>query len=250
MNLGAKIMFANRTSAGMKLAEKVEQYLSRYKGLDQRSNLLVVGLPRGGVPVAFEIARKFGCPLEVMVAKKLGYPGQPEFAIGAVSSDGVVVLNPDIPKSPEWQAYIEQERQRLLAETSKIERQFYELAGRKASSFKDKVVIVVDDGIATGMTAMAALETARKRGASYTILATPVLSPSSLYELRPHCHGVVAIGIPQQFSAVGQFYVDFGQTTNEEVVQALRESTRFVRETYLQPQEPGLKPFGDLPASS
>jgi putative phosphoribosyl transferase len=220
-------MFADRTEAGTQLAEKLYKFLSHQSGLAYKSNLLVVGLPRGGVPVALEVARKFSCPLELIVAKKLPYPGQPEYAIGAVSSDGVVVLNPDIPQDQHWQAYIAPQRQALLKSTQSIECKLYKLAGHEKTSFKDKTVIVVDDGIATGMTAFAALETARQRGARRTIMAAPVICPLGYEQLRLRCDNVVALSVPANLRSVGQYYVNFDQTSDEEVVNALRESSRF-----------------------
>jgi putative phosphoribosyl transferase len=220
-------MFPNGQQAGRQLAEKLDHYFSSLPGVDRRSNLIVVGLPRGGVPVALEVARKFGCPLEIIVAKKLPYPGQPEYAIGAVSSDGIVVLNPDVPKDFQWRAYIDGQRQRLLDETSQAEQQFYDQAGRKRSPFAGKTVIVVDDGIATGMTAFAALEAARQRGATRTIMAAPVMSPQSYRQLQSHCNEVIALSMPPEFRSVGQHYITFEQTSNKEVVSDLRQSLSF-----------------------
>jgi len=234
-------MFNDRTQAGKQLAEKLAQHMSFQPGAEAGLDLLVVGLPRGGVPVALEVASKFGCPLEVIMAKKLPFPGQPEYAIGAVSSDGVVVLSPDLPQNKQWNAYIEQQRQGLLERTLTTERQYYELAGYKPSSFKDKTVIVVDDGIATGMTAIAALETARRRGAKRTIMAAPVMSSDSYRMLHAHCDDVVAISVPEEFASVGQHYANFDQTTNEEVVSALRKSAMFVPCAHSPVKEPGLK---------
>jgi len=238
-------MFVNRREAGIQLAEKLDQLLSHSLVPTSKANLLIVGLPRGGVPVALEVARKFECPLDIIVAKKLAYPGQPEYAIGAVSSDGVVVLNPDIPNDWQWSAYIEEQRQILLQKTMSVEQQFYELAGCKRSSFKDKVVILVDDGIATGMTAMAAVKAARLRGAARTILAAPVMSSESYYQLRSHCDSVVAISVPEEFNAVGQHYVDFDQTSNEEVISALRESAGFAPQFYSHAQESSVTSVGN-----
>ncbi|HEY9715375.1 MAG TPA: hypothetical protein V6C72_18020, partial [Chroococcales cyanobacterium] len=122
-------MFSNRRAAGIQLAEMVDRYLYSTTGANAGVDAIVVGLPRGGVPVALEIARKLHCPLDVLVAKKLPFPGQPEYAIGAVSSDGVVVLNPDIPHVQNWNTYIDQQRSLLLDSTKSTERQFYRLAG-------------------------------------------------------------------------------------------------------------------------
>lgn len=219
--------FADRVSAGKVLAEKVVQFLDS-RGLKNGNKFVVIGLPRGGVPVALEVARRLSCPVDIIVSKKLPYPGQPEFAIGAVSSDGVVMLNPEIPNGEEWQEYVEQERQRLLKKTVAVENRFYDLSGRKRiTSYRNKVAIVIDDGVATGMTAIAALETARLRGADVTIAAAPVMSRDSFYELKEHCDGVVACETPHPFQAVGLHYLNFNQTSDEEVVEALRKSAGF-----------------------
>lgn len=225
------MIFLDRTDAGIKLAEKIAATLAA----DSTNTPYIVGLPRGGVPVALEVARKLGCPLELIEAKKLPYPGQPEFAIGAVSADGVVVLNHDIPgleemtalQSARWQNYIEQQRKQLLEKTKTVEAQFYHQAGRSKASLEGKIVVIVDDGIATGMTALAAIKTARNQGAARVILAAPVMSQESYEELKSHCDTIVTLSIPDNFRAVGLYYEDFSQTSDEEVVQALRESTGF-----------------------
>lgn len=222
-------MFADRKKAGILLADMLERFVNQNPRYDRTRGMVVVGLPRGGVPVALEVARKFGCPLQIIASKKLPFPGQPEFAIGAVSADGVVVLNPEIPQESAWNAYVEQQRQLLLKLTKEIEHNFYERAGLEQASFQDKTVVVVDDGIATGMTALAALETARQRGARYTILATPVMSSDSYRELSAHCDEIVVINVPSEFLAVGQHYLNFDQTTDAEVVSALKESRHFAR---------------------
>jgi putative phosphoribosyl transferase len=235
--------FANRASAGMLLADKLDQYLAQHPGI-KKEELVIVGLPRGGVPIALEVARKFGHLLDILVAKKLPYPGQPEYAIGAVSSDGIVVLNPEIPQDQTWQAYVEEQRQHLLRDTMRIEQEFYDLSGCKRSSCNGKVVMVIDDGVATGMTAMAALDTLAKRGAARIILAAPVMSTDSYSELRSHCDDVVAVCMPMSFNSVGQHYAQFDQTSNQEVVNALRESLRFTDYPLSQSKDPGVKYFG------
>lgn len=236
--------FTDRHAAGRQLGERLLQYFQRNGLTNTRDNIVVIGLPRGGVPVALEVARILKCPLDIIVSKKLPYPSQPEFAIGAVSSDGLVVLSPEIPESFEWQNYIEQERKRLLDHTVTIENRFYRLSGRRRSTlYKDKVVVVVDDGVATGMTAIAALKTARHRGAGMIIAAAPVMSSDSYSELGKHCDGVVACDIPAYFQSVGQHYKNFEQTTDDEVVYALRESAQF-GETNSTLQKPGVNSIG------
>ncbi len=225
-------MFVNRKAAGVQLAQALEQYVSPYPGGEIERNVVVVGLPRGGVPVALEVARRLKCMLEVVVAKKIPYPGQPEFAIGAVSSDGVVVLNPDIPDNSQWKNYIQEQKQQLVQRTALTEEQFYFLAGRSRISFKDLTVILVDDGVATGMTAMAAVETIKLRGAARTIIAAPVISRDSYQQLCSHCDLLVALTVPEQFDTVSQHYSNFDETTNEEVVSAMRENLTFARASY------------------
>lgn len=228
---GSQTMFNNRTDAGRQLAERLEVYLSNYRGRNWQKDLLVIGLPRGGVPVALELARRFNCPLEIIVAKKLPYPGQPEYAIGAVSSDGLVVLNPDIPDNRDWAAYIDQQRRILLEKNVKMEQSYYELSGLTKNTVDGKTVIIVDDGVATGMTALAAVETARARGAKQTIMAAPVMSLDSYQKLRQHCDDVLALRVEREFRSVSEFYRSFEQTSNEEVVTALRASSNSSRRT-------------------
>jgi putative phosphoribosyl transferase len=220
-------MFPNRSLAGKQLAEKLDCYFATLSGADKRADLLVVGLPRGGVPVALEVARKFCCPLEIVVAKKLPYPGQPECAIGAVSSCGVVVLSPDVPHDYEWRKYIEGQRQTLLKQTNQSELQFYQHAGRHASPFIGKTVVVVDDGIATGMTASAALESVKQRGAAFILMAAPVMSKEGFRHLSRYCDDVVALITPPDFRSVGQYYLNFEQTSDQEVINDLRQNMVF-----------------------
>lgn len=239
------MIFLDRRKAGKQLAEKVGQFLRQRPELMKKGDLLVVGLPRGGVPVALEVARTLACPLDVLAAKKLPYPGHPEYAIGAVSSDGIVVLNPSIPEDEQWKRYVEQQRGVLLEQTKITERQFYERARLERPSFKGRVVIIVDDGMATGMTAVVALESARKRGASATIIAAPVISSDTYRELQTRCDAVIALSVPQDFKAVGQYYLDFEQTSDREVVEALSESSHFVSGKPLFRQEPTANHLGN-----
>ena len=228
------MIFTDRVQAGTMLAELIDQYLSQ---LPQKAEPLVVGLPRGGVPVALQVARRLRCPLEVVVAKKLAFPGQPEYAIGAVSSDGVIVLNPDIPHEGQWKNYIKQQSRRLLDETRSIEQQFYRQARLAPTSFKDRLVVIIDDGIATGMTAMAAVKTARQRGATRVIMAAPVMSKESYSQLSSYCDHVLAISVPDPFYAVGQHYVNFEQTSTSEVIAALRENASYLGQMHPMAQE-------------
>lgn len=222
--------FVNRVDAGKQLAEKLSRTFAA-ANLDT-SQLVIVGLPRGGVPVALEVAKKFHCPLDIIVSKKLPFPGQPEYAIGAVSSRGVVVLNPDIPDEEPWRAYIQEQSTELLKRTKTIEQQFYQLSGCSPCSFENKIVVLIDDGIATGMTAIAAAETARQRGARLTIIAAPVMGKDSFMELSSRYDQVVTMSMPDDFRSVSSQYIDFSQTTNHEVVQALQTADTLIKMDY------------------
>lgn len=219
--------FQNRKDAGEKLAEKLKVYLEHEQRQIPHKDLVVVGLPRGGVIVALEVARKFGCQIDILASKKITYPTQPEYAIGAVTSDGEVVLNPDIPDTTSWEHYVEEQRQMLLHQTKEMEGTLYDKAGYIANLFENKIVIIVDDGVATGMTAIAAIETARQRGAKMIIMAAPIMSIESHHEISKFCGHVVASAVHSDFMSVGQYYDNFQQTTSEEVVDAMRESHHF-----------------------
>lgn len=217
--------FINRTDAGVQLAEKVENYVSENK-ID-KTDLLVVGLPKGGVVVALEVARKLSCPVDVLVSKKLAYPNKPELAIGAVSSDGLTVLNNDLPKNRPWQHYIEGQEEELLHLSKTIENKLYKLSQRNKPLYKGKTVIVVDDGIATGMTAVSALKTAKKRGAKTVILAVPIMSLANRDFLSDNCDALINISAPEYLVSVSHYYLDFRPIPEEFVLDAMKESEGF-----------------------
>jgi putative phosphoribosyl transferase len=210
--------FTDRAEAGRRLAARL---------LDADvPNPVVLGLPRGGVPVAAPVAVALGAPLDVLVVRKLGVPGQPELAMGAIGEQGARVLNDDI---------ISQVRLRAgeLAEVERRERD--ELEARVTRFRGDagpvditgRTAVIVDDGIATGATARVACLVARARGASRIVVATPVAAPDSLaaLEAMPEVDEVVCLSAPSGFMAVGMHYLDFTQTTDAEV-QALLEAAR------------------------
>lgn len=218
--------FINRTDAGEQLAEKVSAYVSDNK-IDKR-DILIVGLPKGGVVVALEVARKLNCPVDVLVSKKLPYPNKPELAIGAVSSDGLTVLNSDLPKNRPWQHYIEGQEEELLYLSKTIENKLYKLAERSKPSYKGKTVIVVDDGIATGMTSVSALKTAKQRGAKSVVLAVPIMSLANRDFLSENCDALVNISVPEYLVSVSRYYLDFRPIPEEFVLDAMKESVSFV----------------------
>jgi len=188
----------------------------------------VLGLPRGGVPVAFEVARELDAPLDVIVVRKLGVPYQPELGMGAIGEDGVRVLNDQVIAmamvTEDEVAAVEQ------LERAELERRAALFRGdRPRTSLVGRTAVVVDDGIATGSTAQAACQVVRAHGASRVILAVPVAPRSSLASLAEIADELVCLATPEPFYAVGQFYRDFSQTSDEEVVEFLeRAATRAV----------------------
>jgi len=209
-------MFRDRVDAGRHLAEVVLG-----ADLGRRGDAVVLGLPRGGVPVAAEVARATGFPLDVIVVRKLGVPFQPELAMGAIGEDGVRVENEDVISSSALAAVdverIERDERAELyrrAERYRRERPRLDLAGRCA--------VIVDDGIATGSTAHAACRVARAHGATRIVLAVPVAPPGAVLALRAVCDEMLCVAVPDPFDAVGTWYRDFSPTSDDEVVEVLR----------------------------
>jgi len=206
-------MFRDRAEAGRELAEQLKRSLGD-------EDVVVLGLPRGGVPVAFEVARELGAPLDVIVVRKLGLPFQPELGMGAIGEDGVRILNGEVLAmarvSEDELAAVER------SERVELERRATRFRGsRPRTSLVGQTAVVVDDGIATGSTARAACQVARAHGASRVILAVPVAPRSSLGLLAEVADELVCLATPEPFYAVGQFYRDFSQTSDEEVVDLL-----------------------------
>ena len=183
---------------------------------------LVVGLPRGGVPVASEVARVLGAPLDVFVVRKLGVPFQPELAMGAIASGGVLVRNePVLGMLPDADQALELARRREQRVLEERERRYR--GQRAATDPAGKAVIVVDDGIATGSTMKAAVRALRAAGARRVVVAVPVAPPDTVDELAALADHVVCLQAPAAFSAVGQWYEDFSQTSDAQVERLLRD---------------------------
>lgn len=221
-------MFVDRQQAGKLLAEQVEQYLRQNNALNPE-RLVAVGLPRGGVPVAAEVALALACPLDILVSKKIGAPDNPELAIGAVSSDGVVVLDQQIARlfGNSERFFQEQSRQKehLIQETRAMEERYIKQAGiKERPTLSDMIVIVVDDGVATGMTTMAALRTLRKRGVGELILGTPVIPYDTFRKMESECDRLIALSVPYDFIAVGYHYQDFHQVSDAEMIDSLKRA--------------------------
>jgi putative phosphoribosyl transferase len=201
--------FQNRAEAGRMLAEK----LGKYSG---RSDVIVLGLPRGGVPVAYEVAKHLGAPLDVFIVRKLGVPGFEELAVGAIASGGVRVLNEDVARAlPNVDQTIEVITARETAELERREQNYRD--GRPAPELRDRTVILVDDGLATGATMGAAVKALRQREAAKIVVAVPVGAWETCREIEQVADETVCGTASKYFQAVGQYYEDFSQTSDEEV---------------------------------
>ncbi len=205
-------MFRDRADAGAQLAVA----LSRFHGED----VVVLGLPRGGVPVAAVVAEALDAPLDVIIVRKLGLPYQPELAMGAVGEDGVRVVNEDVVRvggvSPgQFQAVESAERDELDVRAQRLRR------GHTRLPLAGRTAIVVDDGVATGATARAACQVARAHGAARVVLAVPIGAPDTIEDLRADADEVVCVDVPARFGAVGQGYRDFSQVSDPEVADLL-----------------------------
>jgi len=207
-------MFKDRIEAGKILSDALSEYKDK--------NSIVLAIPRGGVMVAYEVAKALNVPLDLIIPRKIGAPGQPELAIGAVTEDGTTILNQDILQylrvSDE---YIKEETGRQVEE---IKRRMESYLGDKPRvSIEGKVAILVDDGVATGATVRAAIASIRKRKPASIVLAIPVGPLDTIEELRREADEVICLMTPEPFFAIGQFYRSFEQTSDEEVIQILNK---------------------------
>ena len=210
------MIFRNRQQAGQLLASRLEKYANR-------EDVIVLGVPRGGVPVAFEVAKALNLPLDIFVLRKLGVPGREELAFGAVGSGGVRVLNPNTVEQfrisdvdiaavtrAEWQELKRRE------EIYRGDRSPLEVRGR--------TVILVDDGIATGSSVLAAIHALRQMRPAAIVVGTPVAPPNTVSRLQHEVNELVCVEMPHSFYGVGQFYVDFSQVSDEEVNELLERA--------------------------
>jgi putative phosphoribosyl transferase len=208
-----KLPFENRTQAGRLLGEALAEYA-------KRSDVVVLALPRGGVPVGFEVARIIDAPLDIMLVRKLGTPGQEELAMGAIASGGVCVLNPDIVAAID----ISQEAIEAIAATERQELERRERAYRgnqPPPPVENHCIILVDDGLATGASMLAAVSTLRQRKPASIVVAIPVAPTDTVQRLKQEADAVVCLATPEPFSAVGRWYQEFSQTSDDEVTSLL-----------------------------
>lgn len=207
------MMFRDRADAGRVLASKLMHYA-------RRPDVVVLALPRGGVPVAYEIARALASPLDVFLVRKLGVPGREELAMGAIASGGVRVLNDDVIRELDIpDRWIEAAAASELAELRRREEAYRD--GRPAPEVLDKTVILVDDGLATGASMRAAVAALRRMEPARIVVAVPVGAASTCAEFRSLADEVVCAQQPDPFYAVGSWYRNFDQTTDEEVRELL-----------------------------
>lgn len=209
-------MFIDRKDAGIQLAQR----LKKYRG---QKGVLVLALPRGGVVTGFEIARSLGAPLDVLIVRKIGFPGQPELAIGAVSETGAVVLNESIISSyGVSDDYVKKEISRQKEEISRRVKLYRK--GESISELEGRTIILVDDGVATGATVKAAIATLKKEKIAKLVLALPVGPPDAAAELKEMVDDFICLEVPAYFGAVGAFYEDFTQVSDDEVVEMLERA--------------------------
>ena len=208
--------YRDRRHAGAELA-------ARLRHLKGRTDVVVLALPRGGVPVGYEVARAIEAPLDVFLVRKLGLPGHSELAMGAIASGGVRVLNDEVVS---WyripQSAIDAVAHQEQKELERREREYR--AGRTPLALKGRTVVLVDDGLATGFTMKAAVEALRAHAPGRIIVAVPVGSPDTCHEFADVADEIVCARAPEYFAAVGQWYRDFSQTTDEEVRNLLHDA--------------------------
>jgi len=213
-----KTQFFDRTEAGEFLAENLSTYANR-------DDVIVLALPRGGVPVATEVAKRLNAPLDVFVVRKLGLPGHPELAMGAIASGGARVFNGEVVNAMRISdEVIDAVSGEELIELQRREKAYR--AGRPPLELEGKTVIVIDDGIATGSTMLAAVSALRQLNAARIVVAAPVVAASTYREIQRAADEVATVMLPEHFYAVGQWYEDFSQTTDDEVRDLLAQAAR------------------------
>ncbi|MFA5413098.1 MAG: phosphoribosyltransferase [Patescibacteria group bacterium] len=210
------MIFKNRVDAGQKLAET----LGKFK---DAKDTIILALPRGGVVVGYEVAKKLNLPLDIVVPRKIGAPGNPEFAIGAVGETGEGIFEEMVIGAYGiTESYLQNE---IKKEKAEAERRLKLYRGaRPPLDLKNKTVILVDDGLATGLTMRAAIKTAKKFGAKKIIVSIPVTSPEAAELVKKEVDEIIYLEAPAFFGAVGSFYEEFGQTTDDEVIDLLKNA--------------------------
>ena len=219
--------FANRAEGGKMLAEA----LSDYSG---RSGILILALPRGGVPVAYEVAKSLSAPMDLWLVRKLGVPGQEELALGALAGKSICVLNDDIIDILNIdQSAIDAVTAREQVELERRNRLYRQ--GRPPPDIREKIIIIIDDGLATGATMRAAIASLRQAGATRIIAAVPVGAVSTCRKIEQEADELVCLYTPEPFHGVGQWYSDFSQTSDEEVLALLASAAALRKSAWSHP---------------
>jgi putative phosphoribosyl transferase len=213
------MIFKNRVEAGQKLAETLEKF-------KDAKDTTILALPRGGVVVGYEVAKKLNLPLDIVVPRKIGAPGNPEFAIGAVGETGEGIFEEMVIGAYGiTESYLQNE---IKKEKAEAERRLKLYRGsRPPIDLKNKTVILVDDGLATGLTMRAAIKTVKKLGVNKIIVTVPITSPEAAELVKKEVDEIIYLEAPAFFGAVGSFYEEFGQTTDDEVIELLKQSEKF-----------------------
>jgi predicted phosphoribosyltransferase len=213
--IGVKPLFRDRVDAGDKLAKELLVY--------KKDNPVVLAIPRGGVVLGYEVAKKLGAPMDIVVPRKIPAPSNSELGIGAVTQDGTVIIDEQLKEYLSVsEKYIKEETARQIKE---IERRMKAYRGdKKPVPLEGRVVILVDDGIATGATMIAAIRSIRKQNPQKIVVAVPVGPPETIRRVKEEADEVVSLLTYEPFEAVGQFYTDFKQTTDDEVITLLKKS--------------------------
>ena len=207
--IGLQARYADRVEAGRELAAGLREYAGR-------DDVVVLALPRGGIPVAFEVARELGAPLDVILVRKLGLPEQPELAMGAIASGGVRILNEDVVRATAVsRETIEEVAAREGEELARRERLYR--GERPPPAIEGKVAILVDDGLATGSTMLAAIGALRRQRPARIVVAAPIAPPETCEELRREADDVVCVRTPEPFLAIGAWYERFPQVSDDEI---------------------------------
>lgn len=210
------MIFEDRQDGGKKLAKSLKRFKSN-------NDVIILGLPRGGVVTAFEIANELNLPMDLVVPRKIGAPDNPEFAIGAITEDGKGVFDADVISSYSIsEDYIKREVEKEKKEASRRLKTYRQ--DRDPLILKDKIVILVDDGVATGSTMIAAIESVKNKEAKKIIVAVPVTSRSALRKIEEMVDEVIYLDAPLFFGAVGAFYEVFDQTEDDEVIELMEKS--------------------------
>jgi len=216
--------FRDRREAGQALAQKLHSYVGR-------DDVIVLALPRGGVPVGYEIASRLGAPLDVFIVRKLGVPGHGELAMGAIASGGIRVVNKDVLQYlPNAELILDAVVAKEEPEIERREREYRD--GHPMPRLGGKIVILVDDGLATGATMRAAVAALRQHDAAKIVVAVPVGAPETCREFQKEVDETICAITPEEFYGVGQFYEDFSQTSDEEVRELLAAAANELRERH------------------